>query len=92
VAGQHAIGNLNEKLVFEYAQSHKFEEATVGLALLCSLPVDAVERALNSKNKELALILTKALGFSWQTAMSLLFLGTPDHRIHATSRANETGI
>jgi hypothetical protein len=83
VAGQHAIGNLNEKLVFECAQSHKFEEATVGLALLCSLPVDVVERALNNMNKELALILTKALGFSWQTAMSLLFLGTPDHRIHA---------
>jgi uncharacterized protein (DUF2336 family) len=83
VAGQHAIGNLNERLIFEYAQSHKFAETTIGLALLCSLPVDVVERALNNKNKELVLILTKALGFSWQTAMSLLFLGAPDHRINA---------
>ena len=83
VAGQHAMGNLNEKLIFEYAQSHKFAETTIGLALLCSLPVDVVERALNNKNKELVLILTKALGFSWQTAMSLLFLGAPDHRINA---------
>jgi uncharacterized protein (DUF2336 family) len=83
VAGQHAIGNLNEKLIFEYAQFHKFELTTVGLALLCSLPVDVVERALNNKNRELALILCKALGFSWQTAMSLLFLGASDHRIHA---------
>jgi uncharacterized protein (DUF2336 family) len=83
VAGQHAMGNLNEKLIFEYAQSHKFEETTVGLALLSSLPVDVVERALNKKNKELALIVTKALGLSWQTAMALLFLGAPDHRIQA---------
>jgi uncharacterized protein (DUF2336 family) len=83
VAGQHAMGDLGEKLIFEYAQSHKFEETTVGLALLSSLPVDVVERALNNKNKELALIVTKALGFSWQTAMSLLFLGAPDHRISA---------
>jgi uncharacterized protein (DUF2336 family) len=81
VAGHYALGNLNEKLIFEYAQSHKFGETTIGLALLCSLPVDVVERALN--NKEMVLVLTKAVGFSWQTAMSLLFLSAPDHRIHA---------
>jgi uncharacterized protein (DUF2336 family) len=81
VAGHYALGNLNEKLIFEYAQSHKFEETTIVLALLCSLPVDVVERALN--NKEMVLVLTKAVGFSWQTAMSLLFLSAPDHRIHA---------
>jgi uncharacterized protein (DUF2336 family) len=83
VAGQHTLGNLNERLILEYARSHKFEEVIVGLSLLCSLPVDVVERALINKNKEMMLILTKALGFSWETAMSLLFLGAPDHRILA---------
>jgi uncharacterized protein (DUF2336 family) len=81
VAGQYATGRLNEKLIFEYAHAHKLEETTVGLALLCSLPVDVIERALN--NKEMVLVLAKAVGFSWQTAMSLLFLSAPDHRIHA---------
>ena len=93
VAGQHAMGDLGEKLIFEYAQSHKFEETTVGLALLSSLPVDVVERALNNKNKELALIVTKALGFSWQTAMSAPVsgrTGSPHQR--ARPRENETGI
>ena len=33
------------------------------------------------------MILTKALGFSWQTTMALLFLVAPDHRI--TSQALE---
>ena len=88
VSGQHRLGNLNEKLIFEYAQSHKFEEAAVGLSLLCSLPVDVVERALTNKNKEMALILTRALGFSWETAMSLLFLGAPDHRIQSQDLQN----
>jgi uncharacterized protein (DUF2336 family) len=83
VAGQYQLGNLNEKMIFGFAQSRKFEEATVGLSLLCSLPVDVVERALVAKNKEMALILTRALGFSWETALSLLFLGAPDHRIQA---------
>ena len=76
-------GDLNEKRIFEYAQSRKFEEVTVGLSLLCSLPVDVVERALIDKSREVVLILAKALGFSWETAMSLLFLGAPDHRINA---------
>jgi len=83
VMNEHRRGNLNENKIFEYARSHKFEEATVGLSLLCSLPVDVVERALIDKNKESALILTKALSFSWETAMSLLFLAAPDHRIVA---------
>ena len=83
VAKQQHRGSLNEKQIFEYAQSHRFVEATVGLAVLCSLPVDVVERVLVDKNKEIALILAKALNFSWETAMALLFLGAPDHRIMA---------
>jgi uncharacterized protein (DUF2336 family) len=81
VTRQHQDGDLNEKKIFEYAQSHRFEEATVGLALLCSLPVDVAERALTDKNRDVLLILAKALGFAWETTMSLLFLGAPDHRI-----------
>ena len=81
VARQNREGNLNEGKIFEYAQSRKFEESAVGLSLLCSLPVDVVERTLIDKSRELALILAKALGFSWETTMSLLFLGAPDHRI-----------
>lgn len=83
VSGQHQLGNLDERMIFNFAQSRKFEEATVGLSLLCALPVHVVELALVSKNKEIALILIKALGFSWGTAMALLFLAAPDHRIPA---------
>ena len=81
VATQYQHGNLNEKKIFEYAQSHKFDETTVGLSLLCLLPVDVVERALVDKRKEMIMLLAKALRFSWETTMSLLFLGAPDHRI-----------
>jgi uncharacterized protein (DUF2336 family) len=80
VTALHRYGNLNENNILEYARTHKIEEATVGLSLLCSLPVDVVERAL-VHNSEIILILAKALGFTWETAMSLLFLGAKDHRI-----------
>ncbi len=82
VTAQHQYGNLNENSILDYARAHKIEEATVGLSLLCSLPVDVVERAL-VHNSEMTLILAKALGFGWETAMSLLFLGAKDHRISA---------
>jgi len=83
VARKHQYGNLTENSILEYARSRKVEETTAGLSLLCSLPVDVVERALIENNREMTLILAKALDFSWETAMSLLFLHAKDHRIAA---------
>jgi uncharacterized protein (DUF2336 family) len=83
VAARHHRGELNENSILEYARSRKFEETAVGLSLLCSLPVDVVERVLIDGSHEMTLILAKALNFEWETAMSLLFLGAKDHRISA---------
>src|SRR5205814_7767630 len=83
VSTQFHQGNLNENSIFSYARSHRIEEVTIGLSLLCSLPGDVIERAVLDKSREMLLILTKALGFSWPTTMSLLFLGAKDHRITA---------
>jgi hypothetical protein len=79
VTARHQIGQLNEGNILDYARDHKIEEATVGLSLLCSLPVNVVERALG--DREITLILAKARNFKWETAMALLFLGAKDHRI-----------
>ena len=83
VTTQHRLGNLGENSIFGYARSHRLDEVTIGLSLLCSLPGDVIERALLDKNREMLLILAKALDFSWTTTMSLLFLGAKDHRITA---------
>lgn len=79
VSSRHQLGELNENLVFEYARDHKIEETTIGLSLLCSLPVAAVERGL--ADSEMTLIMAKANNFEWDTAMALLFLGAKDGRI-----------
>jgi len=83
VTTQHRQGNLNESSISLYARSHKLDEVTIGLSLLCALPADVIERAVLDKNRETLLILVKALDFSWATTMSLLFLGAKDHRITA---------
>jgi uncharacterized protein (DUF2336 family) len=83
VAKLHQYGSLNEDQIFEFAHSLKFNETAVGLSLLCALPVDVVERALVNSNREVILLLAKALDFSWTTTMSLLFLGAHNYRITA---------
>src|ERR1700738_4871027 len=84
VTTQHRLGNLDENSIFGYARSHRLDEVTIGLSLLCSLPGDVIERALLDKNnREMLLILAKALDFSWTTTMSLLFFGAKDHRLTA---------
>jgi Uncharacterised protein conserved in bacteria (DUF2336) len=81
VTTQYRQGNLNENSISGYALSHRLEEVTIGLSLLCSLPGDVIERALLDKDREMLLLVAKALDFSWATTMSLLFLGAKDHRI-----------
>jgi uncharacterized protein (DUF2336 family) len=83
VTAQHRLGQLTEGSIAGYALAHKLEEVTIGLSLLSSLPVDVIERALLDRNRQTSLILAKALGFSWNTTMALLFLGAKDHRITA---------
>jgi uncharacterized protein (DUF2336 family) len=83
VSTQHRLGNLNEASISTYARSHRLEEVTIGMSLMCALPGDVIERALLDRNRETLLILAKALDFSWDTTMALLFLGAKDHRITA---------
>jgi len=47
------------------------------------MPNDVVERVLLDRNREMLLVLAKALDFSWDTTIALLFLGAKDHRISA---------
>ena len=83
VTAQHRHGNLNEASIAGYALAHKLDEVTIGLSLLCALPVDVIERVLVDRDQQMLLILAKALGFSWHTTMALLFRrrqGSPHHR------------
>jgi len=82
IRAKHQYGNLGEEDILDYALSHKLEETMAGLSLLGALQVDVVERILIDRNREMLLVLAKALGFSWDTAMALLFLGAPGYRIH----------
>jgi uncharacterized protein (DUF2336 family) len=83
VTEAHKAGRLTEKSILTYALAHKFEEVVIGLSLLCALPLDVVEQMLTRNDRDMILVLSKALEYSWETAMALLFLGAENHRISA---------
>jgi uncharacterized protein (DUF2336 family) len=83
VSAQHRLQHLNETSIADYAATHRVDEATVGLSLLCSLPYEVAERILFDSDREMLLVVTKALDFCWNTTMSLLFLGAKGHCITA---------
>jgi uncharacterized protein (DUF2336 family) len=88
VTTQHRLGNLNEASIAGYARAHKVEEVTIGLALLCALPIDVIERVLVNRDQQMLLILAKAVDFSWDSTMALLFVAAKDHRITARDLAD----
>jgi uncharacterized protein (DUF2336 family) len=66
--------------VRDFAKSGKFEETVVALAVLCHLPVEAVEHVMTDKrvDNDLVLILAKGAGLSWQTTKLILSLRAGD--------------
>lgn len=78
IAEMRRLGQLNEQALIEFARERKFEEVTVALSLICDLPVNTVERALNDDHGEMILILAKAANLSWASAKLLLLLRAGD--------------
>ena len=84
MAADHKAGRLNEMSILGFARARKFEEAVIGLSLVCSLPLEAIEQMLTLNKRDMILVSSKALEFSWETAMALLFLAADHHRISSS--------
>lgn len=67
-------GQLNESSVEAFARAGKFEETAAALAVMASLPINMVERAMVLDREEAILIVAKAAGLSWLVARAVLFL------------------
>jgi uncharacterized protein (DUF2336 family) len=72
VESLRTAGHFGEADVAGFAEADKFEETTAALAVLCDLPVEAVERAMVQDRPETSLIIAKAIGMSWPTVKSIL--------------------
>jgi uncharacterized protein (DUF2336 family) len=68
----HTAGRLGENQVAVFAAANQFEETAVALAILCNLPVEAVDRAMLQDRPDAVLVMGKAIGMSWQTIKAIL--------------------
>jgi hypothetical protein len=74
VTALHRSGELRESKLTEFARGRRFDETTIALALLCDLPIGAVERAMVNERTEPLLLLARAIGLSWPGAKAILSL------------------
>jgi uncharacterized protein (DUF2336 family) len=68
----HAAGRLGENHVAAFATANEFEETAAALAVLCDLPIEAVDRALVQDGPDAVLVMGKAIGMSWPTIKAIL--------------------
>jgi uncharacterized protein (DUF2336 family) len=72
VAALRLRGELNEGQIVDFAQAGKYEEMIAGLADLCAVPIDVVDRLMGGERPDPILILCKSVGWGWPTARAII--------------------
>jgi len=65
-------GKLSESNVWASARARNFDETSVALSLMCDVPVSVVERAMTHSHYDQLLVLTRSIGFSFDTVKAML--------------------
>jgi uncharacterized protein (DUF2336 family) len=72
VAELHKRGKLDERQLVEFAKSGRYEETVASIELLCTVPIDVVDRLMGGDRPDPILILCKAAGWGWPTARAVI--------------------
>jgi uncharacterized protein (DUF2336 family) len=72
IAGLRQRGELNEDRILDFAKAAKYEEMVAGLADLCAVPIDVVDRLMDGERPDPILILCKSKGWGWSTARAII--------------------
>jgi len=68
----HKGRKLTEADIADYARAGKYEETIAGLATLCAVPVEVVDRLMSGERADPVLILARSAGFSWTTVLEVI--------------------
>ena len=72
VRAMHKDGKLSEADISDYAKTGRYEETIAGLATLCAVPVEVVDRLMGGERADPVLILARAAGFGWTTVREIM--------------------
>jgi uncharacterized protein (DUF2336 family) len=65
-------GQLNEGQILAFARDSQYNEMIAGLADLCAVPIDVVDRLMGGERPDPILILCKSMGWGWATARAII--------------------
>jgi uncharacterized protein (DUF2336 family) len=66
------LNELDDAAVYNFAESRKFDEVTVALAVLNDMPVEMVARLMEGSRSDLILIPCRSAKLNWPTVESIL--------------------
>jgi uncharacterized protein (DUF2336 family) len=72
VAALRGRGELNEGKILDFAKATQYDEMIAGLADLCGVPIDVVDRLMGGERPDPILILCKSVGWGWPTARAIM--------------------
>jgi uncharacterized protein (DUF2336 family) len=72
VATLRLRGQLNEGQILDFAKAGQYEEMIAGLADLCAVPIDVVDRLMAGERPDPILILCKSIGWGWPAARAII--------------------
>jgi uncharacterized protein (DUF2336 family) len=78
VSSLNHAGQLNGAKLVEFARARRLAELVAALALMANMPADIVEKIIADPHNEELFVLTKAVGFSWETALIIVTSSKPD--------------
>src|SRR5262245_39910799 len=67
-------GRLDESIILESAKGGEFEETAAALALLCSVPIELIDRLMQGSRIDALLIPCKAAGLGWPATKAVVRL------------------
>ena len=76
------LNELDDAAVYKFAETNKFDEVTVALAVLNEMPVEMTARLMEGPRADLLLIPCRSARLNWPTVESIL-RNRPKHAINA---------
>ncbi|WP_315812633.1 MULTISPECIES: DUF2336 domain-containing protein [unclassified Bradyrhizobium] len=74
VRSLHAEGRLDDRLVVQFTEQRKFDEANAAVAAMANVPVAVAESIMIESRAEGVMILAKVAGLSWPTVKSIILM------------------
>jgi uncharacterized protein (DUF2336 family) len=65
-------GKLSEAQLVDFAKTGQYEETVAALALLCSVPIEVVDRLMSGDRSDPMLILGKSADWGWATVRAII--------------------